>query len=284
MKIKKPYFITETTKKFKPIRDLVKKKGVLKFSTKMTFYLEGVSEPLVIAMNGERTDSDEWDLQMPRSSTLGQLEPAGELCEKLIAVEVSVRNYISKYSLKTKWLGWERVIRRGMRSGLSTEYLEFRSVLSMQAIAGRGYDAHFYAPIMAIAHVIEGIEALKRNDLDHASHCAQRGLYWSSPIMLIPDPAKRFVARARKGGQATGRSRNPVKEETARLIKALAPAEGWESTKIAIDAVAHYLNDNHYQLVESCNLMLENLPRTIEGWLVLEPERFPHRVKPRQKA
>lgn len=284
MKIEKPYFFTEAVKKLKPIRDLIKKKGAFNFSTTVTFYLEGISEPLVITMDGERTDSGEWDLHVPRSSASGQLESAGELCEKLSAIEVSVRNYISKYSLETKWWGWERVIRREMRSRLTTEYLELRSPVSVQAHAGRGYDAHFYAPLMAIAYVIEGIKALKKNDMEHASHCAHRGLYWTSPVRLIPDPHKRFSNRAATGGAKTGSKRKPIKEKVAELLASLAPAQGWESTSKAIETVSKYLNDNHSHLVESCKLKVENLPRTIETWLKDEPKRFPHRVKPQQKA
>lgn len=281
VKIRKPDFVIEAEKKIKVIWDLLKTKDAVRFSLKVTLYRKDAQKPLVITMEGTRADNGEWNVRTPPSKLSSPLESSAELREKLNAIEASVENYISTNSLEERWQNWVDALEEVTKSGGSAEDLEFRSEIPIRALGKYGYDAHFFAPVMAMAHVMEGTEALTRNDLEQASRSAERGLYWSQADMFIANPSGRFIERAGTGGSATGLLREPVKEKVTELLKSLAPTEGWDSTKDAIEAVAARLNDSYSHLVESCHLKVENLPRTIEGWLKAEPERFPHHVKPK---
>lgn len=282
MKIKKPAFLLEAEKKLKVIWDLLKNTDALRFRLTVTMYREKGEEPTVIEMEGTRAENGGWNLRPAPSKRIGPVESAAELQQKLVAIEASIKNYISAHALDEAWRKWLDALTEAMKLGRTTEDLEFRGEIPVRAIASYGYDAHFFAPVMAMAYVIEGTEALAKNDFEQASRSVERGIYWSREEMLIADPKRRFTERAGTGGTATGLLREPVKEKVAELLKSLEPEEGWESTQIAIDTVASYLNDNHSRDVESCHLMLENLPRTIKHWLDEEPERFPYCVKPRQ--
>ena len=46
-------------------------------------------------------------------------------------------------------------------------------------------------------------------------------------------------------------------------------------------SVADKLIDEHSRFIEDCDLKTENLPRTITEWVRLDPERFPHKIKPK---
>lgn len=282
MKIKKPAFLLEAEKKLKVIWDLLKNTDAIRFRLTVTMYREKGEEPVVMTMEGTRAENGGWNLEPPPSKRAGPLESPAELKEKLGAIEASINKYISAHSLDEKWREWLDALKEAMKSGRSTEDLEFRSEIPVRAIASYGYGAHFFAPVMAMAYVLEGTDALARGDLDQASRSVERGVYWSRDEMLIVDPTRRFTERAGTGGTATGLLREPVKKKVAELLKSLAPEEGWRSTQIAIDTVASDLNDNHSRDVESCHLKLENLPRTIKQWLDDEPERFPHSVKSRE--
>lgn len=267
VKIRKPDFVIEAEKKIKVIWDLLKTTDAVRFSLKVTLYRQDSRKPLMITMEGTRADNGEWNVRTPPRKLLNPLGSSAELREKLNAVEASVENYISKNSLEERWQDWVDALEEVMKSGHSAEDLEFRSEIPIRALGKYGYDAHFFAPVMAMAHVMEGTGALARNDLEQASRSAERGLYWSHVDMFIANPSGRFIERAGTGGSATGLRREPVKEKVTELLKSLAPTEGWESTKDAIKAVVIELNDSYFRLVESCHLKVENLPRTVEDWI-----------------
>lgn len=281
MKITKPDFVLEAEKKLKVIWDLLKQKDAVKFRMTVTAYHEDGGDPLVITMEGARADNGEWRIKHPPSKRTSPLESSAELQEKLDAIEASVQNYISKNSLNGEWREWSDALKEAMKSGRSTEDLEFRSEIPMRAIAVYGYDAHFFAPVMAMAYVIEGTDALARNDLEQASRSAERGAYWSREEMLIADPANRFVERAHTGGGGKAARYEEVKKKVGELLRGLRP-EGWDSRNQAIDAVADELTTKHAELVEKRGLQTSNLSRTIKGWLKKEPERFQHPVKPKE--
>lgn len=278
MKIKKPDFLIEAEKKLKVIWDLLKNTDVAKFRLTVTAYHEDGGEPLVITMSGTRADNGEWRIQYPPSKRTSPLESIGESQEKLEAIEASVQNYISKNSLDNEWREWSDALKEAMKLGRSTEDLEFRSEIPTRAISSYGYDAHFFAPVMAMAYVIEGTNALARNDLEQASRSAERGIYWSREEMLIADPANRFVERAHTGGGGKAARYEDVKKKVAELLQGLRP-EGWDSRNQAVDAVANELATKHTELVEERGLQTGNLSRTIKNWLKKEPERFQHPVK-----
>ncbi|WP_414444380.1 hypothetical protein [Burkholderia sp. 22PA0106] len=151
----------------------------------------------------------------------------------------------------------------------------------MRAIMSYGYDAHFFAPIMAMAHVIEGTEALERNDLEQASHSVDRGVYWSSDEMFIPEPAKRFSARAGTGGSGKAARYEPVINKVAELLNEFR-SEMPNSQSRIINAIANKLTREHAELVESCGLTTGNLEKTIRGWLKKMPERFGNLIEPKK--
>ncbi|WP_186095790.1 hypothetical protein [Burkholderia gladioli] len=281
MKIKKPDFLIEAEKKLKVIWDLLKRKDAVKFRMTVAEYHEDGGDPLVISMEGTRADNGGWRIQHLPSKRASPLESSAELQGKLKAIEASVQIYISKSSLDDEWREWSDAVKEAMKSGCSTEYLEFRSEIPMRAIAVYGYDAHFFAPVMAMAYVIAGADALARNDLEQASRSAERGTYWSREEMLIADPANRFVERARTGGGGKAARYEDVKKMVAELLQGLRP-EGWDPSNQAIDVVADELTTKHAELVEQRGLQTSNLSRTIKGWLKKEPERFQHPVKPKE--
>lgn len=280
MKIKKPEFLLVAEKKLKVIWDLLKNTDAVRFRMTVTMYRERGEEPVVITMEGARAENGGWNLEPPPSKRIGPLESSAELQEKLRAIEASVENYISTHSLVEEWREWLDALREAMKLGRSTEDLEFRSEIPMRAIASYGYDAHFFAPVMAMAYVIEGTEALARNDLDQASRSVERGVYWSRDEMLIADPASRFVERAQTGGGGKAARYKEVKEKVAELLRELRP-EGWSTSTEAVDAVADKLTREHSAFVEERGLQTGNLARTIKGWLKKAPDKFPHSVKPK---
>lgn len=186
---------------------------------------------------------------------------------------------LPEYALDAEWKKWEASIDEALKSGLSVEDLEYRSVAPIHALAASGYDAHFCAPLMATAYAIEGEAALARNNLNHASHCVDRGLYWSSPAMLMSNPNDRFIERARTGGLGKAFRRELAKDKVAELLMKLAPEEGWASTTAAIVALVAELTKKYSSFIEECHLKTDNLPRTIDEWIQVNPERFPHRIK-----
>ncbi|PRH43144.1 hypothetical protein C6T65_07060 [Burkholderia vietnamiensis] len=281
MKIKKPDFVMEAEKTLKVIWDLLKKKDAVGFRLTVKLYREKGGEPVVITMEGTRADNGEWNLQQSPSKRTSRLESSAELQEKLETIEASIKNYISTHSLDEEWREWLDALKEAMKSGRSTEDLEFRSEIPVRAIASYGYDAHFFAPVMAMAYVIEGTEALARSDLERASRSVEQGIYWSRKEMLIADPANRFVERAHTGGGGKAARYEDVKKKVAELLQGLQP-EGWNSSNQAVDAVADELTTKHTKFVEERGLQTSNLSRTIKGWLKRSPDRFPHPVKPKE--
>ncbi|MPV67622.1 hypothetical protein [Burkholderia sp. BE17] len=281
MKIKRPDFILEAEKKLKVIWDLLKKTDAVRFRLTVKLYREDRREPIVITMEGTRAEKGKWNVQAPLNKRTGPIESGSELQEKLKAIEASVRDYISRHSLDEEWRDWSSALNEVMSSGRSTDDLEYRSQIPVQAIAGHGYDAHFFAPVMAMAYVIEGTEALTRNDLEQASRSVERGMYWSRDEMLISDPRNRFVGRARTGGGGKAARYKEVKEKVAELLRELRP-EGWDTSTQAVDVVADKLTREHPAFVEERGLQTGNLSRTIKGWLKKAPDKFPHLIKPKE--
>ena len=184
-----------------------------------------------------------------------------------------------KNALDVDWSELKSSIDEALKSGLAMTDFEYQSDIPFQAIAAHSYEAHFCAPTMATAYSKQGADALTRDNFTYASHCVDRGLYWSSPAMFIPNPNDRFKERARAGGRSKDLHREPVKDKVAELLITLAPENGWECTSAAAEAVANELIDRHSSFVEKCDLKPENLPRTILRWVRAAPERFTHRVR-----
>lgn len=232
----------EAEKKLKVIWDLLKNTDAVRFRLTVTMYREKGEEPVVVTMEGTRAENGEWNLQPPPSKRTGPLESTAELQEKLRAIEASVQKYISQNSLDEDWRDWVDALKEVMGSGYSTEFLEDRSPIPVRAHFGYGYGAHFFAPLMAIAYVIEGAEALERNELEEASRCVDRGVYWSRDEIFISDPANRFVGRARTGGggKAEGRSIAIATDEGEVVFKGGLMSrpglrnKGWDGAKLLV--------------------------------------------------
>jgi hypothetical protein len=253
-------------------------KQVKSVALSLKLYRDDWSEPKSISMQGERSADGGWNTWFPRDQNSGALQSRETLKGKLASIEEHVREYIVENALDADWETLEASINEALKSGLTVEDLEYRSELPIYAIAGYGYEAHFYAPMMATAFSIEGTEALTKNDLNHASYCVDRGLYWSGPGIFLPNPNDRFTERARTGGLGKDFRREPVKDKVAELLIKLVPEEGWASTCAAIVAVETELTRKYSSLVAECQLKTDNLPRTIDTWIQVDPERFPHRI------
>lgn len=277
--MKKPEFLIEAEKNLKKIWDLLRDMQLVRFTLSLKLYRDGLSEPKTISMQGERSPDGDWNTWFPREQNSRTRQSPEALKGKLASIEEHVRAYIAENGLATKWKERKASLEEALKSGRSLDDLEYQSEIPIRAITAYGYEAHFYAPMMATAYVIKGTEALTKNDLNQASYCVDRGLYWSSPAMFIPNPNDRFVERARTGGLGKDIHREPVKQKVAELLMKLAPDEGWEFTTTAIEAVANELIVHHSSFVEKCGLKPENLPKTIERWIQVNPERFSHRIK-----
>lgn len=277
-RIKKNQFLTQAECKLKRIWDVLCDKRIVGFTLSMKFYRNEMVEPKTICMQGKRMANTDWDTSFVKDPLSPPLHSPDHLKKCLDRIARAVQDYIVENELDADWKKQEASLKAKLKLGLSIEDLEWRSEIPVRAIAAYGYDAHFGAPIMATAYVMSGKDALAKNDFDRASHCVERGLYWSSPGSFIADPGKRFSERASTGGDGKDLRRDPVKDKVAELLIALAPEKGWECTWAGIEVVADELIFKYANLVEASLLKPDNLPRTIEGWVRAEPGRFPHRL------
>ncbi|WP_175796083.1 hypothetical protein [Burkholderia anthina] len=235
-----------------------------------------------VSIEGEQSGSGRWGFHFPKDSDSSPVESPEILRQKLAQIERSVRDYIVANALDGQWdVGEvEALIKAAVQSERSIDDFLCRTELPIRAFAQYGYDAHFAAPIMATACAMAGATALAGNDLSHASYCVDRGLFWASHNVLIPDPAGRFKARASTGGEGKALRYEPVKEMVAEFLETLAPDDGWESQAEAVHRVAVELNSKHSELVKKCGLISEDPFRTIQAWIQKDPARFPYRIRP----
>lgn len=245
----------------------------------MKIYRRGVSEPTTFSIQSERNVDGNWNKFSLGDQKSGAPQSRETLKEQLASIEERVRKYIVDNAMEVGWTECEALIKEKLKSGLSAEDMEYQSELPIYAIAAYGYEAHFYAPIMATTYAIEGAEAFAKNDLDRLSHCVDRGLHWSNPDMFVPNPKDRFTERASEGGNGKARRYELIKDKVAELLMKRAPVEGWASTSAAIKTIVDELIDCHFSFVEECGLTPENLPRSIGEWIQVDPKRFPHRIK-----
>lgn len=277
MKSKKLSIFAAAEDELKALVDILRNKQILRITSSVTIYRDPSSGSPSFPMDGERcgegarTTCNSKDQNSP-------LRSHDELTTALSNIEENVRLYILENQLATAWAKLEESI---SESEATVETLEYQSELPILALAASGYEAHLCAPIIATVCVREGAESLSKNDLRHAAHCVDRGLYWSSQSMFILNPADRFKERARTGGHGKDSQREPVKDKVAALLQTLEPDGGWPYSSTAAERVSNELIEKFSGLVESCDLKTDNLPRTILRWMRSSPHRFPHRVNPK---
>lgn len=276
--MKKPKFLIDAENMVKEIWNILRDKQFVRFTLSVKIYRDNLSEPKTISMQGERAPDGGWITWFPRDQNPETLQSRETLKGKLASIEEHVREYIVANALDAEWKKYRAQVEEALKGGQSPDDLENQSELTIPAMTGYGYGAHFCAPMLATAYAINGIEALTKNDLNHASHCVDRGLHWSSSDMLIANPNDRFKERARTGGLGKDIRREPVKQKVAELLMGLAPDEGWASTPDAVEAVVNKLIDSHSSFVEKYELKTHNLPITINRWIKRNPERFVHRI------
>ncbi len=279
MGMKKPEYLAKAEREVKKIWDILRDKKIVRFKLSMKLYRDGLREPTTISMQGERSPDGSWNTFFPTNQNSRVLQSPDALKGKLASIEERVREYIAENELDAEWKELEASLEEALKSRFTLDDLEYRSELPIHAITAYGYEAHFYAPMMATAYFIKGTEALTKNDLSRASYCVNRGNYWSRPGNFLPNPNDRFTERARTGGLGKDFRREPAKDKVAELLKDLAPPEGWTSTTAAIVAVTVELTNEYSSFVEECDLKTDNLPRTIKGWIKADPKRFSHPIK-----
>ena len=283
MKIKKPEFFTRAEKKLKSFTQkmsfFLNDKLVNRFTLSIKFHRDGLSEPITISMQGERTADGNWNKFSLGDKKSGVPRSREALKEQLASIEQRVSKYVVDNALDARWKECEALIKEKLKSGLSVEDLEYERAIPIYAYAVYGYEAHFYAPITATAYAIEATEAFVNDDLDRVSHCVDRGLYWSNPDMLVANPTDRFTKRASEGGKGKHGVYEPVKDKVAELLIKLAPEEGWKSTSVAIETVSNVLISRLSSFVEECGLSTDDMSLRIEDWIHAEPERFSYRIK-----
>ncbi len=271
--------LANVASKFKEMLNILRNKDVVHFKLTVELYRGKFTPTKEFSIHGERTPNGDYSLSQQNRYVLQSQET---LTESLAIIEKRVHEYISGNELEGAWKDWkerEGFTVEALKSVLSGDDLYYQSDLSVPAITAYGYDAHFYAPLMATVYAKDALKALAKNDLSQASYCVDRGLYWSSAGMFIPDPKGRFKDRASTGGHGKSSKHEPVKQKVSELLISLAPEGGWATTSGAINMVYKELNNKHYVLVEDCHLIVDNLPRTIMGWIQQDPERFVYRLK-----
>ena len=278
MKLTKPKFLIEAGKNFKFIKDALGSKEAVRFKISVEVEFHEKTEPISIFIEGERASDGGWSTRRLINQNQDVLSSREALEESLESIKGQVSEYILQNALVEDWKELTEAMNEIRESGYSLVEWGNRAALPMIAVTAYGYEALFCAPIMAIAYVNEGTQALAKNDLSYTSHCVQRGQYFSGAEMLISNPNKWLTDRAITGGIAKKFLREPIKIKVSELLKSLAPVNGWASTTDAIRMVAYELNDNHSDLVESCKLKTENLPRTIKEWMKSEPEKFHYSI------
>jgi hypothetical protein len=281
MKTKKPESSVESEKWFKKVSRLYRDKQWVKFVFSIEFRFNGLPTK-VISISECRADGDSSPC-FSRDRNSDVLPSRKALKGGLASIEERVHEYVEKNALGAHWKKLEGAFDEALKSGVSVDDLEYQCATPIQALAASSYEAHFSAPLMAMAHAKAGAKALAENNLDEALYCVDRGLYWSSPAMFISNPHERFKARASTGGRGKDLRFEPVKDKVAELLKELAPDEGWKNSPTAIKAVVDELIDSHSNFVEECLLKPETLPRTIRDWISRDPERFTHRIKPKAR-
>lgn len=275
MKSKKLGYSARIKEAFKSMKNLLddKKYGALRMrielidndGNRQEFYLEG-----------ERASNGGWRTWQPRDHNPERNYTPEVLKKMWEEAKQRVDNYIVENSLVDGWSGCEEDLRKALESGeISLDDVEALSEVPVRGVAGYGYKAHLYAPLMTILFVFQGRHSLAQNHLSAASFCADRACYWSSEEMLIPEPEKRFSERAAAGGNAKAKLTIPVQEEViAYFAKERTPGR-WKSKQDAINDAANYLIFKHADLVKNCGLDSDkNLARTVGDWITAEPDRF----------
>lgn len=262
---------------FKAIGRILRDKRLVSFELSIKLWRKS-GKPKEFSIEGRRSTDGSW---VPHEPYLRVPQSAEVLRERFAQIEQRVRNYIATNTLDAQWSKLERLIKAALHSGQSVDDLVNSEGLPVLASSRYGYEAHFAAPVIATAYVIAGARALDDGDLNHASYCSDRGLHWSSPKMLIPNPRERYKARASAGGKEKALRYEPVKDKVVELLMTMAPSEGWKSLEQAIAQVADKLAMHHSRLVKETGLTTDGLDDTIRRWIRKDPARFPCRIKSR---
>lgn len=274
--------LTAIKMKYKEVWNFLLDQDIVRYNLSIKIKHRDLSESKTISMDYERAPDGSWMISTPTNENHKEFHAREILQAELLRIEENVRNYIVENELETDWKEQVVSLDKALASGLSADDLQYHSehkAISVGAYFAVGYKAHFGAPLLATAYAKEATEALARNDLEHSSYCVNRGLHWTDPQILIPDPKKRFVERARLGGFAKDLHREPVKQRVAELLVSMAPNEGWSSIDDALLVVANYLIDNESKFVEGCKLQTHALPQVSKEWISRNPERFVIRLK-----
>lgn len=275
-----PTLIERTKKVFDAVRLALKDQTYVRFELSFKFYRKS-GDSITIPMELTRTAPDSWNASFPSKTDTRPPESAESIGERLSSIENAVTHYVATESIEEVWLSIESTIKDAIKRGITAETLILHTEIPQIAIAGRSYDAHLYAPAMAIAYALESANALSIGDMKHAAFCADEGLRWCHPEMLIHNHHERFSARAKTGGEGRANKYEPLKCIAAELLTTRTPHEGWNSISEAVAAIEHHLTTNHLDLVESCGLKTYNLSNTLRRWVCREPERLNIRIKKR---
>ncbi len=193
--------------------------------------------------------------------------------ERLVQLAERANDYGVLHGPQTSWEDLKVSITSYVQQGGRARDLDAGEI-GGRATFPSGYDGHLMAPILAIAYSLEGLEALRRGDLDGATECVERGTHWVSSNFLIDAPRSRFSERGRKARNSRTERYSPVKKMAAQLLITEMPAGGWADEGIAINSVSDTLTEHHSREVERCGLKTENLPRLIRRWMKSAPEDF----------
>lgn len=98
--------------------------------------------------------------------------------------------------------------------------------------------------------------------------------------VLSDETRRKYINRARKGGEARARRYEPIKSAITDVIEKRTPPLGWLNYIGAARIILNDLEENHAQVVETSGLKYDNLLETIVRWLKNDTaNRFKFRLK-----
>ena len=277
-KLKKKDFWKKIEQKFQPIKKALNDEKWTLLKIRIEFIFRN-GEKSIVSMQGSRGENHVWNISSS-AKDMQILYSPDKLIEMWELAEERVQAYMVEHAYQEDWHYSKKILTNNLNTGkLTLEYLRYQSEIPGRAFWDYGYEAHFFAPIMATAFVIEGRQALEANDLGLASEYADLSLAWSGKDMLIPNPRERFSSRASEGGRAKAESTILLKAIIIVLFSDKQPKGGWNSVAHAKETVTHFLHCTYPDFVKECGLESDNLPRTLNEWIRKKPEMYLRHIK-----
>lgn len=237
------------------------------------FTCSGSMKVVKCPINFIRLLGDEWEVKFRQKRPQKAGGTAAKLSADIRQISEHARAFIVQHESIEKWNELTSDLQSFMENMGTADEIEL-SEFGMRARIGYGYNVHFFAPLIANAFSLEGIKALDRHDLIEATHCAERGAYWSSSELMNIHSKELLSMRAKTGGIGKASRYENIKDIVASLFVELIPQQGWGNKANAIAKVADEVQCRFLSELDSSGLKHENLETRLAQWLRQDPKRF----------